>query len=135
MGKRKPINEHDPSTNTPSRWPDTSGHVASPWTPEAVPGPRAGARKSTAIVSPPAEAGAHMKDAVAETKKTTPAPEGDCFEEIQEAIDRLAFLAWERWGEGVDVQPDDLRDALVDVRPIARELDGLWSHLRQTLGR
>ena len=36
MGKRKPIHKHDPSIGTPSRWPDTDGHVAAPWTPEAT---------------------------------------------------------------------------------------------------
>lgn len=60
---------------------------------------------------------------------------GDPLLEIQEAIDRLIHLAWERWGEGQVVTPDDVRDALIDLRPILREIDALWLHLRQTLGR
>lgn len=68
-------------------------------------------------------------------EQTNPTPTGDALLEIQAAIDHLAILAFERYGEQVAVAPDDLRDALVDVRPIVLELDALWRHLRQTLGR
>lgn len=68
-------------------------------------------------------------------EQTNPTPTGDALLEIQAAIDHLAILAFERYGEQVSVVPDDLRDALVDVRPIVLELDALWRHLRQTLGR
>ncbi len=68
-------------------------------------------------------------------EQTSPTPTGDALLEIQAAIDHLAILAFERYGEQVSVAPDDLRDALVDVRPIVLELDALWRHLRQTLGR
>lgn len=68
-------------------------------------------------------------------EQTNPTPTGDALLEIQAAIDHLAILAFERYGEQVAVTPDDLRDALVDVRPIVLELDALWRHLRQTLGR
>lgn len=68
-------------------------------------------------------------------EQTNPTPTGDAVLEIQAAIDHLAILAFERYGERVAVAPDDLRDALVDVRPIVLELDALWRHLRQTLGR
>ena len=68
-------------------------------------------------------------------EQTNPTPTGDALLEIQAAIDHLAILAFERYGEQVSVAPDDLRDALVDVRPIVLELDALWRHLRQTLGR
>lgn len=134
MGKQKQIDKH-PLNSSPSDQ-DTGGHMAYPCTPEAVPGLHTGVKKAPVNVTlPPTTAGDHVKNNAALKTTTTPAPQGDCFQEIQEAIDRLAFLAWERWGEDVDVQPDDLRDALVDVRPLARELDGLWSHLRRTLGR
>jgi hypothetical protein len=70
-----------------------------------------------------------------EHDERAPSGAGDPLLEIQEAIDRLIHLAWERWGESQHVTPDDVRDALIDLRPILREIDALWLHLRQTLGR
>ena len=64
------------------------------------------------------------------TTTTTPTPDDDPEQEIQDAIDRLAVLVFERWGEGVPVERDDLRDALAEVRPLVRELDALWTYLR-----
>jgi hypothetical protein len=56
------------------------------------------------------------------------------FEEIQDAIETLHALAWQRWHprnpETSEVPvAKDVRDALVDLRPIADEARALWKHL------
>ena len=60
---------------------------------------------------------------------------GDALLEMQAAIDEMVRIAWERYPEAGQDLEDEVRAALVDVRPIVRELDALWLHLRQTLGR
>lgn len=61
--------------------------------------------------------------------------EGDALLEMQAAIDEMVRIAWEAYPAAGEDLEDDVRAALVDVRPIVRELDALWLHLRQTLGR
>ncbi len=61
--------------------------------------------------------------------------QGDALLEMQAAIDEMVRIAWERYPEAGQDLEDDVRAALVDVRPIVRELDALWLHLRQTRGR
>lgn len=69
--------------------------------------------------------------------ETTTFDAGDALLEIQAAIDRLTELAFEEWPEDGDPAPEDedVCQALLDLRPLVTELDALWLHLRQSVGR
>lgn len=59
--------------------------------------------------------------------------------QVQEAIDALYVVVWDRWhplnpatkGQA----PKDVYDALEDLRPLALEIQGLWERLGVSLGQ
>ena len=83
-----------------------------------------------------------MNDAVLPHSSAESAPQPvdwRAHDEIEEAIERLYFVVWDRWHPENDATreqaPKLVYDALADLRPLVLEIEGLWKHLGLTLRR